>query len=164
MILDSKGRLFGKISIVDILIVLIVIAAVGGVAYKFSKSRTVTPFTKPDTIQTVFYCEESPDFAVDAVKPGDIVREDIQSVSWGAVTKVDAEKSVSFATTDKGEIVATSKEDYKSAYITIEGTGIMGDNGVTFDSSQFYIGKSYVIRVGNIALYGRVYDFKKLDK
>ena len=39
MIIDNKGRLFGKISIIDILIVVIIIVAVAGIGSKFVKSK-----------------------------------------------------------------------------------------------------------------------------
>ena len=39
MIIDNKGRLFGKINIVDICVILIVVLAVGLTYFKFNKSQ-----------------------------------------------------------------------------------------------------------------------------
>lgn len=39
MIMDSKGKLFGKISIVDILVVLVIVVVICGVCFRFSGNR-----------------------------------------------------------------------------------------------------------------------------
>jgi len=39
MIIDSKGKLFGKISIIDILILVVLIAGIAGVWVKFFQIR-----------------------------------------------------------------------------------------------------------------------------
>ena len=88
MIIDNKGKFFGKISIVDILIVLIIIAAAAGVYYKYGKSDTITPFTRTDKIQMSFYMEDMPDFVANTVKVGDIAKDRVQNVLLGKVTSI----------------------------------------------------------------------------
>jgi len=162
LIIDNKGRLFGKISIIDILIILIIIAAAAGIGYKYTKSKTASPFVKTDDIQVRFYVEEAPDFAVNAVKIGDPVKESLQNTGLGRVSDITTGKSVSWVQTDKGEYVPASKEGYSSCVITMDAKGFYGSNGVSINNTDYYIGRTIVLYVGNAALAGRISGLEKV--
>ena len=161
MIMDDKGRLFGKISIIDILIVLVVVAGIAGVAYKFTASKAATPFAKADDIQIQFYSEESPTDACSAIKSGDAVVDPVKNSSFGTVSSVKLDKSISWAQSDKGEFVASTKTGYSSIYLTADGKGAFGNSGVKFGTDYYYIGKTMELRVGNSAFWVRISDIKK---
>lgn len=163
MIIDSKGKLFGKISIIDIIVVLFILGLGLGVFYKFTKSDTVSVFNKPDSLIVVLFIEETPDYTKNAINIGDPVREVVQNSLLGTVTEVKAGKSVSFGVNDQGIIVQSSKAGYESLEITLKGEGIYGNGGVTFGSSAFYVGKFYEIKVGNAGVYGRIKSIRKID-
>ncbi|MDP4179982.1 MAG: DUF4330 domain-containing protein [Bacillota bacterium] len=167
MILDSKGKLFGKISIVDILIVVIVLAAAGGVGYKLTRSKVgiYSTFAKSDKIEISFYADEVPDYAANAVSNGDIAKDFDRNVSFGKVTGKTTGNSVSWGVNEKGEQVASTKKGFNSVKVTVEGEGIYRDgkasSGVSFGSADFYIGRQITLLVGNSAFQCRIYDIKK---
>lgn len=161
MIIDSKGKLFGKVSIIDILIVLVIIAGVGGVTYKFNKSKAVTPFTKTEDIQIVFFTEDIPDYVAQSIKQGDLVKDRVSNSVFGRVKEVKIDKGIFYAPNDRGEMVASSKPGYVSLMLTVEGQGIYTDNGVTFGNVDYYINKTLEVRAGNTAIWTRVYNIRK---
>jgi len=167
MILDSKGKLFGKISIVDVLIVLVVIGAIAGVGYKLTKSDigVGNALAKQDKIEISFYADEAPEFAAKAVTKGDLAKDFERNVIFGNVTDVVVGDSVSWASNDKGEIVTSSKKGFSSIKVTVEGDGIFRDgkssSGVTFGSADFYVGRTTILLVGNSTFQCRIYDIKK---
>lgn len=166
MIIDNKGKLFGKVSIVDILIVVIVLAAVGGFVFVFQKSKIVSPFTqKEDTIQIKFYAEEWPDYALNAIKIGDLAKNLDTNTVFGNVTDIKMDKSISWVESDRGEFVKSTKEGYSSVIITVEGKGIFRDSktyaGVTFGGTDFVVGKLVVLLAGKATLQCRIYDIQK---
>ncbi len=165
MIMDGKGKLFGKVSIVDVLIVVIILAAVGGIGYKLTKSKLQTPFTQSDNIQIKFYSEEVPDFVLNAINKGDLAKDFERNVEFGHVTDVKADKSVSWTENDKGENIAAPKAGYSSAIVTIEGKGIFRDSknyaGVTFGGSDFFVGRTITLLAGHSTFQCRIYDIKK---
>ena len=59
MIIDDKGKLFGKISIIDLLVVCLILAGIAGAYYKFGRSKTISPFVKPDKIEMTFFSEDN---------------------------------------------------------------------------------------------------------
>lgn len=162
MLMDKKGKIFGKISIVDILIVLIIIAVIGGLYYKFGRSGTVTAFTKTDKIQMSIYHEDVPDYVVNNIKIGDIVKDRVQNVAIGKVIDIKIGPDIYFNSNANGETVTSSKPGYSSITVTIEGQGIYNPTGLTFGGVEYYINKpSTEWRVGNTFFYAKVSDIKK---
>lgn len=162
MIIDEKGRLFGKISIIDILFVVILIAAIAGVGYKFTRSKTASPFIKTDLIEVEFLVQEAPDFVVNAMKIGDPTKEGVQSTPIGPVTNLEVGPPYRFIETDKGEVVPAAKEGHSSVVVTVQAHGFFGNNGVTINNIEYYIGRTLVVYVGNTAAWGYVSDLRKI--
>lgn len=161
MIIDSKGKLFGKVSIIDLLIVLVLVAAVAGVGYKFVQSRTESIFVKTDTLVVQFYQEEVNDFTAKALKIGDIALENEQSADFGVVTDIKIDSAVSWAQNPVGGFVQSSKPGYSSIYITMETKGTLGDTGFKIGTGTFNIGKTITLKAGNAIFYGRISDISK---
>ena len=166
MLIDNKGKLFGKINVIDLFIILIVVAAVAGLAPKFIKSGTSNPiFSKSDTIITEISVEESPEYTINDIKKGDYVKDPVRNSYIGKVVDIKSAPSIYFAPNDKGEMVKTTKVGYQSATITVEGNGIYSDRstqgGVTIDNVDQYIGRQQEIRIGHASVYARISSFKK---
>jgi len=165
MLFNSKGRLFWKISITDLIVFLIVLLAVAGLGYKYAKSKTVTPFTATDNIEIQFYCDEVPEFVAKSISEGDIVRDPTRNAEFGKVSKVERESSRSIVMTDDGEYKASPKPEHNSLLLTVEGKGLYGNSGVTFNNVDYYVGNIILfMRAGNTAVdNARIYSIKKVE-
>ena len=167
MIIDSKGKLFGKVSIIDLLIVLIIAAGIAGVGYKFTKSGNATPFTKQDNIVIKFYHYEQQDFAARSVKVGDSVKDAKTGAYFGKVTKVEVDKSKSTAPDDKGQYQVSAREGWASVLITVEGSGIYRDGvngqGVSFGGTDYFVNSSTQLKAGNADLWTFIYSIDKKE-
>lgn len=163
---NQKSKKKIKFTIIDLIILLVVIAAIIGVKYKFSKANAATPFVaKVDKIQVSFFIEETPEFAAKAVNIGDPVRESIQNSNFGNVIDIVVNESISWARSDNGDFIASSREGYSSVSITMEANGLIGNNGVTIDKSVYYIGQTITLYAGNsIFQNGRISDIKKISE
>lgn len=164
MIIDNNGKLFGKISIVDILIVAVLLAAIGGVYYKFGRSKTVTPFSKPDTIDVSFYQEDTQDFNATSIKVGDLVKDRQQNITIGKVTSVTVGPDIVFYPDADGKVVSSSKEGYASVRLTVRGQGIYSETGISFSGMDYYINKYFEMRVGKVNIYPRITAFEKVKE
>lgn len=155
----------GKFTVIDLVIIMVVIVSIIGVGRKFSKAKVSTPFVaKMDKIQISYFIEEIPEYAAKAIEMGSPVRESIQNSNFGTVSDIKIEDSISWSRADDGSFVASSKEGYSSLYITMDGEGIIGTNGVTIDKSVYYIGQTVTIYAGNSILQnGRIADIKKVE-
>lgn len=168
MIIDSKGKFFGKVSIIDIIIVLVVIAAIAGVGYKLRQSNTIILTTKPDKIRLTFFNDESPEYAVKAVKVGDVVKDFEQGAVFGKVIEdIKIDKALSYTEFSEyvdGEWVIGSRPGYCSYYMTVDGEGVINSNGgVNFGGVNYYVGRTVTMIVGNNVFTGRIYNIEKKE-
>ncbi|MDQ2085619.1 DUF4330 domain-containing protein [Herbivorax sp. ANBcel31] len=165
MIIDSKGKLFGKISIIDILILAVVIAGLAGVWHTFFRSSGGTGIGRtPDTVVFEFYGAEAPDYAVNSVKIGDLARDFDRATTFGTITDIETDDSVTYVETADGQVVRSSTPDYLSYYFTVEGTGIMNDTGtVTIGGYEYSVGRTLHLRFGDAIVTGRIYSIDKKE-
>lgn len=164
MLFDKKGKLFGKISIVDILVVLLIIAIGAGLYYKFGKSGTETPFTKTSTIQMSVYLESVQDYVVKSIKKGDVVKDRVQNVEVGRVVDVKVGPDISYFINDKGMVVQGSRKGYSSVTVTFEGKGIYSPTGATFGGVEYYINKNGTEwRIGNTSSFAKISSIKLIE-
>lgn len=165
MLFDKKGKLFGKISIVDILIIVIIIALAGGVYYKFGRSGTVTAFTKTDKVQIQFYQESVPKYVMKSIKVGDVATDRVQNVSFGKITKIETKADVDYNANSEGILTYSSRPDYCSAIITVEGQGIYSPTGTKFGGVEYYVNKPSVeTRFGQSFLYAKIMAINKVKE
>jgi hypothetical protein len=165
MLLDKKGKLFGKISIVDVLVILLIIAVAGGLYYKFGKSGTVTPFTQTQTVQVTLSLESVNQYIANNIKEGDIVQDRVQNITMGKVTSVKTGPDVSYFLNSNGLTIKGSKDGYCSLTVTFEGQGLYKDTGVTFGGVEYYLNKSNVEwRIGNTTNFAKISDIKLIKE
>lgn len=141
-----QGKLFGKINIIDLLLILVVLLAVAFFAAKNLDDGTAV--STGEGVRMEFYAEEVPDYAANAVKVGDILTDDTGNIHLGVVTAVEVEDAVAYSTNSQGEVVASPKQGYASIRITGEGSGRLYDHGVIVSGSKYGIGHSFTLRAG----------------
>lgn len=165
MIIDSKGKLFGKVSIIDLLIVFVVVAAVAGMGYKLTKSGKGVVVASGNKIVMTFYGEDSPEFAVKSIKKGDPARDYERGSNLGnVIEEVKIDNSPRYGERANGDKVIISKEGYPSFYITVEGTGTLSSlGGIIVNGVEYQIGRTIFLKVGGSYVQTRLYSFEIKD-
>lgn len=168
MVINKKRKTLWKISIIDILFALVLIFIISGTAYKYSKAKSIKLFTKSEKLQIVFFCEEMPGFSTIQIKKDDIVFDSTYNIEFGNVKDIKIDKAISYGVSKSGENVQSSKPNYVSASITVEGDGVYntsGDlRGVTFKNRDYWVGKVLEFKVGKVAMYGKITEVKKQEE
>lgn len=162
-IIDDKGRILGKISVIDVLIVifLVLLAAVG--TYKYvHREKKVDEVRENEKLTITFVADEIPSFVVDTLKKGKKVRDSSWRTNIGTVISYKVEPSVSYATTFQGDCVKTSKEGYNSVEVMIDGEGYFEDTGARIGGQLFLVGKYMVMEIGEGAYWGRISSIKPI--
>jgi len=159
MIIDSNGRLFGKVSIIDVLIVALVIAAAFFLAVRYLSSRDnpIGPGSSLDELEVKFYSEEVNDFVVDAIMEGDSAKEFAQYANFGAVVKVERADSITWVGDFDGIINPSSKDGhYSSVTVTTRVRGRITDIGFDLDGTNYFVGKTVIMQFGKAGFQGRI--------
>lgn len=140
-IIDKNGRLFGKVNLIDLLVVLLLIVAVAAVAMKTFGNKAVSAVTSPDvsiTYQVV--CEDVPQAVADYCEAN--VGE--QLLSSGKL--LDAYITGCTAETDE--------EGHVNLYFTIEGTSSYSGHTYSMGSQEVRVGMEHLVKTSSIECDG----------
>lgn len=163
MLVDDKGRLFKKINLVDLLIILIVLAAGILLFTKLGKANVLTLIDKEEPVVITLFIEGLPEYAADAVKDGAVVVDKNTSTRIGKVVPGSIKKGpdIWYAADNDGRMVRSSRDGYCSLELSVEGRGVFTDNGVTIGTTTYLIYRSTDVRAGNVELYTRIKSIER---
>lgn len=154
-----------KLNIIDIIVIIVLIAALAFAGFKLFIDRGDSSSIQDKELSYTleFFCEESPEYAVNLVKVGDKLVDEYMDIPLGEVTKVEVGPSVSYATDAEGNWNASAKPGYSSIKITTEVQFKGSDyaHGLQIDTFKYGVGHSMTFRVGQAKLYGRIAGIEK---
>ncbi len=126
--LKKDGKLFGKISVIDILAVIAVVILIVGVAARFSGNQAVT-VSSGQEIQCDLRVTEIRQVTVDALKKGGQVY-DIDTKEYiGDIVDVKQEDCYSLINMANGERKLVPVEERYDAIVTVAFTGSVSEKG-----------------------------------
>ena len=164
MIIDKKGKLFGKINIIDLLLIVVLVAAVGIFGYKFlfkGGNDAASGAGVNGKAKISFYTEEVSDFVLDGtINIGDPVIDVNTSTVMGTIVDVQIGESHSYAANSEGKFVLSEKPEHSSVTVVIESDGSQMVNGIKIGSNKYYIGHSMTITAGRAKMYLRISDIE----
>ncbi len=131
---DAEGRIFGLISVVDILAVLVVLALAVMLIGRFTSAPT-SHYGNTDgqgsSNNAKMTCELRLSgvrkSTIDAIQPGDVLHDPETGNVLGTVTAVRQEPYFQLVETYDGRVLELETEDYIVLYLTLEGTGTVVD-------------------------------------
>jgi len=164
MLIDKKGKLFGKVSIIDVVIIVVVIGAIVGFGYKITKSNAVTPFTKTDQLEITLFTDDIDKFVLDSIHEGDIVKDRTSNVVFGTLESIEVADARIQGIDSEGKVVLSTRPDHISLKIKVKGTGIYSENSITsIGNVNYYLNRSLEVAVGDVIGWLRISEIKKID-
>jgi len=142
-LIDKKGRVFGLINIIDLLVILLIVAVVGRFTL-MQKQKSAGAVTK--NIEIVVHVKEVRDATCDVVKVGDVVKETKTNAVLGKITNVEVVPSETLVETADGRIVVAPNPVYKDMYITLQGLGSAGENAIVLGSNEIRVGTTLQLK------------------
>ena len=144
-IIDDKGRVFGRINLVDLTLILgvLVVAALGIVVMMKQGKVGVVPENK-EVEYTMIVKAIRPDVA-SYIRKGDIVKKQLTQGPIGTVKGSVTEPAKIVIDTADGSRVATTSPTEVDAYITIETKGRVGKDIVATGNEVLRVGDRFNI-------------------
>ena len=135
--IDEKGRIYGKISVIDVFVLLAVLLMAAGFIYNRT-SQNIRQIIAADTpIYVTFVVEGVRDFSFDAVGNGDVFfRQHERTVPLGTVTEVTRGQAYGIISMFDGTAVYAPIDGRYNMYITISGVGSITDTGYFLNGTQ----------------------------
>lgn len=128
-LMDKNGRLFGKISVIDVVVVLVVLVMAAALYVKnTSLSHTSTRVTNTSiTYQVTAYNVRQ--YVADAVQEGDLVYDQDYSTggTLGAIQSIEVQPSGKLTELYDGTVVSAPAQDSVNLVLTIQGEGLISE-------------------------------------
>ena len=129
-IIDRNGRLFGKISVIDLVVVAVVIVMAFALYVKTNHNEITSTSTPDSTITYQMLVRGVRTYVADAVQVGDKVYDQDRSSgggSLGVITDIEIQPGTRLAEFKDGTIDAAPVEDGVDMLLTIQGSGLISE-------------------------------------
>ncbi|MDI3269517.1 MAG: DUF4330 domain-containing protein [Bacillota bacterium] len=137
--IDAHGRLFGRINIIDLAVLILVLVLAGRTAYGwFVQKPAVEQTLRPITFQVLVERVRQP--TADAFKEGDVVYDARSNARLGILRKIEIRPAVLLKTNDDGTKTEVVSDIYREVLLTIEGPGQVTPTAVMVGPLQIHIG------------------------
>lgn len=155
-LIDEKGRIGGKVSIVDLFVILLVAACVAAVGLKMKKSESVSGGNK--TIVYEILIENVRDASVNAIKSNTAGIIDAESKKEiGDIADIDVNPARVLVQTNDGGFDIAEYDNRYDVTLTIESKGTeTNDAYYTSSGKQISAGEMLNINNGYVQSYGEI--------
>ena len=155
-LIDKKGRLFGKVNIVDLIIILVILSLIGGIYFVFFGGSDKQVVETSKIVYEFEITNVNKDF-FDAITPGDPIRDNIRGNEIGTVvSKVFRKATMLNEDLINGKYVIVEVPDAYDVVITIEGKANITPANIIVGGAEIKIGKKFSIKGKGYANQGFV--------
>lgn len=155
-LIDNKGRLFGKISIVDIVAVVLLIACIAAVGLKMKTSQEIRGGVR--TLEYSVRVENIRDMSVNAIRQNskDVIDAETKR-ALGEIIDVTTEKARVLVQTDDGNYTFAEYDNRYDAVVTLRVYGTETDDGYYAASGrQLSVGDTIGVNNGFSQFFGEI--------
>lgn len=154
---DEKGRVFGKISILDLVVVLVLVIAASWFAYaKFGRNLEQEIAAREEPVQYTIVVTTLRPTTADEFKKGGKVFEFKTGAFIGTIKDVVVEPGDIWTINEDGRWLRTRTDDRVDAYITIDATARVGEDVITVNGVEARVGVSIGIRTKWVQVNGNI--------
>ncbi len=154
--LDKNGRLFGKINIIDLVVVLALLLGAGA----FALSRLNRAEDTTATLVVQYYAEAVPENVARSVSAGDKLSDYTVVNDLGVCTDVEIGESKTYILLPDGTYTVSPKAGFVSLLITGEVQGRKTDIGADIGDYRYGVGHTFTLIAGDARFSLRVYDIQ----
>lgn len=167
-IIDEKGKIFGRINIIDLLVLLIVFIAAAGVAWKFALSPLINEVAdnKAQMITTI-RIKGASDYMIEQLKNSSPVGKKLVSgTEYLPDTNVEAIEFRDYetqVTTADGRIVIATDETRQDIYITLSSYVTKGSLILKIGNQEIRVGRTMTFKVDDFETYANIIGVEVLE-
>ena len=160
MIIDKKGKLFGKINIIDLLVILVIIFFAFNAFSTTNEIENQEITESENALMTVEFEEVHSNF-LNVVEIGDLVRDSVRGFVLGEIVEVHSESYKEMVTTTDGKVEYKEIPGKYNIQVILEIQGVFDGNGVLVESKRYYIGSETRIKTEDYVTDAFVLDITK---
>jgi hypothetical protein len=147
-LIDENGRLMGKISVIDIIVIVVVLIGIAALYARYGVLKTTSASAGSTPINYTLTVYGVREYTRDSIKPGDILFDKnggggntigtVTNVSWSDAKKVSEKLD--------GTIVMGNYENRYDVVITVAATG-------TVSNGRYLVSRTYELNINSIRTF-----------
>ncbi len=154
-LLDERGRLFGRINIVDLAVVVLVAFVVAGAGYKVAGvNRRVVG--EPETVRLTLEINKVREYTTRVIQTGQTLLEHNSSLPVGTITAVEVSPAVELVNTADGRIVEAVVPGRYDVILTVEGQAMVTGQAISVAGQQVRVGAEMRVKTDRYLVLTRV--------
>ncbi|MCC8159720.1 MAG: DUF4330 domain-containing protein [Oscillospiraceae bacterium] len=147
--MDKNGKIAGKVSIIDILVILLIVVVIAGIAVRYGSSITTSAVKSEAEFEYVLKVDNVRSYTVTALEKIGKITDKKSETELGEIVDVEVEDATQLSTTVEGELINAELPGRYTCYVTIRAAGKESeDNYVLDDSTELSVGR-------NVDLYSK---------
>ncbi|MFM1651988.1 DUF4330 domain-containing protein [Brevibacillus sp. B_LB10_24] len=151
--IDNRGRLFGKINLIDFLLILVVLAAIAFGVYKLNKGGELAILpTESKKVTVEFYGNALYPFQVENMKEGDFVRTLDTNDVIGTIVSIKKNDAINLVSTADGRTVISKIPDKYSVYIEVQGSAKLANGILMAGNTPLLVGNEFKIKSSSFTM------------
>lgn len=135
--IDESGRLWGRINIIDLLIVVLIVTGVAGLTYRRVADR-IAPTLSAERVEmeVEFMVAGVRQATIDVLEPGTVFYHTQTNERIGTLIDIRVEPAEVFTVLPSGEMIQGLSETRFDVYMVIRGTGRVTPNVILMGNNQ----------------------------
>ena len=163
MLLDKNGKIGGKVSIIDIAVILIILTVAAGILVRYG-SRVTASVQSEEEFRYVLKIESVRQYTVDALNKKGALTDKKSEKDMGEIVDVKVEGATRESVTASGEVTYAPLPDYYTCYVTIDAHGKESDeNYVLDDTTELSVGRIVDLYTKYVKTSGIIMSVEVLD-
>lgn len=161
--MDKNGKIGGKISIIDILAVILIIVVIAGIWARYG-SKITTAVRSSETFEYTLRVENVRKYTIDALEKRGRVTDKKSEKNLGEIVDVRYEQATQQSTTANGQVVMPAVPDRYTCFVTIQAVGRESDdNYILDDSTELSVGRTIDLYSKYVKTSGTIESVKVID-
>lgn len=160
--IDKKGNIFGKLNIIDALVIFVIIMIVAAGAYKFLRVNPQVA-AQEKMMEITIKVEGVRQPTVDIMHEGDQVQEYDSNLPYGEIIKKEVMPATDIIETADGRFVEAEIPNKYDMMLTFAVQGTVNNNSITVASKEMRIGGKLVIKTNIYAVNGKIFNIKIIE-
>lgn len=155
-LIDEKGRLFGKINIIDLVVVLLILFLVAAVGYKVISPKIATSPTAQGEVTAVIKITFKSDSVVNSLKVGQKLVYGTDYIPGASITDIKSNPADYITTDAQGKIHIEKHPVLKDIYVTIKATTNTNAAILKVGTQDLCEGKKFTLKTQTTEVDGSV--------
>lgn len=163
MLTDKKGKLFGRLNIIDFIALVVVFLLIAGVGYKYVFTGVKSITNNPDLLQYTVSITDVRNYTADALEINDKIYDSKTDTYMGRIIGKEVIPYKDYITKTDGNVVLAEKPERVEVLLTLEVPGVENAYGF-LASGKRDINRQSTMQLESyiITVLSKVVDVKKI--